>query len=202
MNDTSHYDKCRTLMNIHKARHQKRTIFFSVLTLMNLYLAIALPVKYHLSLIYGNFLSGITFGLFVFIYGAGLLALLLFSIPEKPKLLILTILLIISGIMLNFIHLIVGIPMLVICLSQIPDCRQAVWIQKQDGYPYFNERFDEQMQYFGKEYQPDHALDNLHDAEMLDIPEESTPDFTVSPKTEMPEIPDISEFEVQNHDNF
>ncbi len=191
--DTSHYDKCRTLMNVHKTRHQKRLFCFSVLTLLNLYLAIALPVKYHLSLIYGKFLQGVTFGLFAFIYSIGLLVLLLFAVPEKPKLLLLAILLIISGVLLEFIHLIAGIPMLILCLSQIPECRQALWIRKQEGYPHFNKRFDEQMRYFGKEYQPDHPLDSVHETKMLDMPEEASPDFTVKPKDEMPEIPDISD---------
>ena len=49
------------------------------------------------------------------------------------------------------------------------------------------------MQVFGKEYQADHMLDNVHDAEMLDMPEQGTPDFTVKPQTEIFEIPDISD---------
>ena len=100
-------------------------------------------------------------------------------------------LLTILGMIIGIVNLFIGIAMLIVCVSQIPDSKQAVWIQKQEGYPYFNERFDEQMQYFGKEYQPDHAFDNLHTAEMLDMPEEGSPDFTVSPKDKMPEIPDI-----------
>ena len=83
--------------------------------------------------------------------------------------------------------------MLALCISQIPECKKAVWIKKQEGYPHFNERFDEQMRVFGKEYQPDHRFDHVHDAEMLDMPEQGSPDFTVKPKTEMPEIPDISD---------
>ncbi len=191
--DTSHYDKCRTLMNIHKNNHQKRFLFFAILILLNLYLAISLPVKYHLSLIYGQFLQGVMFGVFAFIYSVVLLVLMLFAVPEKPKLLVLVILLIISGIMLDFIHLIAGIPMLILCFLQIPECRQALWIQKQEGYPHFNERFDEQMQYFGKEYQSYHPLDKVQETEMLDIPEESSPDFTVKPQNEILEIPDISD---------
>ena len=108
--DTSHYDRCRTLMNVHKSHHQKRMLFFSILIVLNLYLAIAVPVKYHLSLIYGKFLQGVTFGVFAFVYSVGILALLLFAVPEKPKLLILAILLIILGIITDFIHLIAGIP--------------------------------------------------------------------------------------------
>lgn len=191
--DTSHYDKCRTLMNVHKSHHQKRMLFFSILIVLNLYLAVAIPVKYHLSLIYGKFLQGVTFGAFAFVYSAGILVLLLFAVPEKPKLLMLAGLLIILGIITDFIHLIAGIPLLILCISQIPECKQALWVKKQEGYPYFNERFDEQMQVFGQEYQADHLLDNVHDAEMLDIPEQGMPDFTVKPQTEIFEIPDISD---------
>ncbi len=191
--DTSHYDKCRTLMNVHKTHHNTRMIFFAVVILLNLYLSIALPVKYHLSLIYGNFLQGVTFGIFAVLYSVLLLVLLLFAVPEKPKLLALAILLIISGILLDFIYLITGIPLLIACATEIPECKQALWIKKQEGYPHFNERFDEQMRYYQKDYQPDHLLDNIHEAQMLDAPECSSPDFTVRPKDQMPEIPDISD---------
>ena len=193
MNDTSHYDKCRTLMNLHKTHHRTRLMIFAFLTLLNMYFCITLPITHHLTLLYGTAPYGLIFGLFSILYSAGILALLFFGTPEKPKLLLLAGLLTILGMILGIVNLIIGICMLIVCISQIPECRQAVWIQKQDGYPYFNERFNEQMQYFGKDYQPDHALDNLHDAEMLDMPEESSPDFTVSPKAEMPEIPDISD---------
>ena len=115
------------------------------------------------------------------------------TVPEKPKFLILAVLLIFAGIFLDFIHLIAGIPMLLLCFSQIPECKQALWVKKQEGYPHFNKRFDEQMRYFGKDYQSDYPLDNIHEAEMLDIPESSSPDFIVKPKDEMPEIPDISD---------
>ena len=49
------------------------------------------------------------------------------------------------------------------------------------------------LQVFGKDYQPDHIFDHVHNAEMLDIPERGTPDFTVKPQTEIFEIPDISD---------
>ena len=180
-------------MNIHKARHQKRVLVFALLALMNMYFSITLPITHNLTLLYGTAGYGFAFGMFAVLYSAGILALIFFATPEKPKLLLLAGLLTILGIIIGVVNLLIGICMLIVCLSQIPDCRQALWIRKQEGYPYFNERFDEQMQYFGKDYQPDHALDNLHDAEMLNMPEESTPDFTVSPKNEMPEIPDISD---------
>ena len=191
MHDTSHYDKCRTLMNVHKTHHQKRVLIFSLLTLMNMYFSITLPITHNLSLLYGTAAYGLIFGFFSILYSAGILALVFFATPEKPKLLLLAGLLTILGMIIGIVNLFIGIAMLIVCVSQIPDSKQAVWIQKQEGYPYFNERFDEQMQYFGKEYQPDHAFDNLHTAEMLDMPEEGSPDFTVSPKDKMPEIPDI-----------
>ncbi|MBR1554834.1 MAG: hypothetical protein IJ644_05490 [Oscillospiraceae bacterium] len=191
MHDTSHYDRCRTLMNVHKTHHQKRVIIFSLLALMNMYFSITLPITHNLTLLYGTAAYGLIFGFFSILYSAGILALVFFGTPEKPKLLLLSGLLTILGIILGVVNLLIGICMLIVCISQIPDSKQALWIQKQEGYPYFNERFDEQMQYFGKDYQPDHALDTPHNSEMLDMPEQGAPDFTVSPKDEMPEIPDI-----------
>jgi len=191
--DTSHYDKCRTLLNIHKTHHKTRVIIFSFLTLMNMYFAITLPITHNLSLIYGTALYGFLFGGFAVLYSIGIFALIWFAVPEKPKFLILAGLLIILGMTISIINLIIGIAMLIVCISQIPDCKQALWIQKQEGYPHFNERFDEQMRYYKQEYQADHFLDDVRDAEMIDIPEKSSPDFIVKPKDEMPEIPDISD---------
>ncbi len=193
MKDTSHYDRCRTLMNIHKTHHRNRMIIFSFLTLASMYFSITLPVTHNLNLIHGTAAYGLLFGMFAILYSVGIFILICFSVPEKPKLLLLAGLLIISGIMLGVINLIIGIIMLIVCVSEIPECRQALWVKKQEGYPHFNKRFDEQMQHFGRAYQPDHAPDHRRDAEMLDIPEKSSPDFIVSPKDEIFQIPDISD---------
>lgn len=186
--DTSHYDKCRTMMKTHEKHHKTRLIISSFIILFNSFFLITLPVTFGLIYTYG-----FSFGMVAFVYGIGILALMLFAVPEKPKFLILAGLLTIAGMIIGIVHLIFGILLLIVCITQIPECRQALWMQKQPGYPYFNERFDDQMQVFGKEYQSAHTLDHVRDAEMLDAPEQGCPDFIVQPKTEMPEIPDISE---------
>ena len=191
--DTSHYDKCRMLMLKHKNYHKTRLIIMGITLLLNSYLNITLPIRYGKSLFVGSTIYGFAFGIVAFLYCVGILILKLFAVPEKPKLLILDGLLIILGMISDLVNPALGILLLIVCITEIPECKQAVWIQNQAGYPYFNERFDEQMEKFGKEYQPDHELDHISQAEMLDILEEGSPDFIVKPKTEIPEIPDISE---------
>ena len=165
--DTSHYDKCRTMMKTHKNHHRLRMILLCIMMLINSYVNIILfPVQHNLPYMYGFLL-----GMVLFLYCAGILATALFAVPDKIKLCILTEVLLILGIFIHAVHPVTGIVMLFIFATQIPECCQAVWLRKQEGWPHFNERFTEQMQSFGKEYQPDYPTDHVENAEMPDIPE-------------------------------
>ena len=109
-------------------------------------------------------------------------------------------LLTVFGTLANAFHLAVGIPVLLILLSQIPELMQEKWLKEQPGYPEFNERFDEQMENFGKEYQSDYAF---HSAitEMPELPELSSLDMFIKEQTEtfeMPAIPEISELQKES----
>lgn len=184
---TSHYDKCRTLLLRHRENHMRRNVIVAVLMLINAYVSIIrAPIIHGLVALYGFF-----FGMGIFLYCAVIVVLGFLAIPERPKLLAVTCLLIVIGIAGSWIASYLGIPMLGLFLWQIPECKQALWIKKQPGYPHFNERFTEQMENFGKEYQPEHELDHIQDAQMPDIPETPSPDF---PEFQtMPEIPDFPE---------
>lgn len=183
--DTAHYDKCRTMMLTHKRHHLKRAVLVAILMLMNAFISIIrVPITYGTPYLYGFFL-----GIVIFLYCAVTVVIGFFAVPEKPKLLIITCLLILGGLLDGWIALYFGIPMLMLFLWQIPEAKQAVWLKTQTGYPHFNERFDEQMSHFGKAYQPDHQLDNLRDAEMLDMPETPSPDFVLP--NEMLPIPEV-----------
>lgn len=49
----------------------------------------------------------------------------------------------------------------------IPEFRKMQWIMQQDGYPYFNERFEESKLH--AEYEPMHKLDHRSFGEMADL---------------------------------
>ncbi|MBD5142347.1 MAG: hypothetical protein HDT22_01875 [Ruminococcus sp.] len=186
IHDMSHYDKCRTMMMKHKKNHMLRISIVAFLMLINAYVrVIRSPLEYH-----AGYLLVFFFGIGVLIYCIITLIIGLFAVPEKPKLLATTCILLFMGIISKWIALYLGIPMLLLFLWQIPETKQAVWIKQQEGYPHFNERFTGQMRNFGKEYQPEHKFDDLHDIEMPDIPETPSPDFAVK---EMPSIPEFAQ---------
>ncbi|MDE5754926.1 MAG: hypothetical protein K2H89_10360, partial [Oscillospiraceae bacterium] len=184
--DTSHYDKCRTMMIKHKKNHLLRIGLVAFLMLINAYVKVVRsPIDQGRLYLWGFF-----FGVGILIYCVITLVIGLFAVPEKPKLLAATCILLFIGIIGEWLAPYLGIPMLLIFLWQIPEAKQAIWIKQQEGYPHFNERLTEQMKNFGKEYQPEHKFDDLHDAEMPDLPETPSPDFVVK---EMPSIPEFSQ---------
>ena len=75
------------------------------------------------------------------------------------------------------------------------DSKKLNFLKEQPGYPHFSERFDEQMETFGKEYQSAHTFDNLRDAEMKDAFEEPPEEYRThsAQHVEMPDAPGIPE---------
>ncbi|MDE6005234.1 MAG: hypothetical protein K2G88_07595 [Oscillospiraceae bacterium] len=186
IHDMSHYDKCRTMMMKHKKNHMLRVGLVAFLMLINAYVkVIRSPIDQRAFYLFGFF-----FGVGILIYCIITLAIGLFAVPEKPKLLATTCILLFIGIIGEWLAPYLGIPMLLLFLWQIPEAKQAVWIKQQEGYPHFNERFTEQMLNFGKEYEPEHKFDDLHHTEMPDMPETPSPDFVVK---EMPSIPEFTQ---------
>ncbi|MDE5736995.1 MAG: hypothetical protein K2H93_01365 [Oscillospiraceae bacterium] len=106
--DMSHYGKCRMMMRKHERHHMLRFKLVAFLMLINAYGYIHSPIEH------------------VFIYSVITLAISLFAVPEKPKLLAITCILLLIGIIGNLIRLYFGIPMLLLFLSQIPETKQAV----------------------------------------------------------------------------
>ena len=165
--DTSHYDKCRTMMITHQNHAKIRNYAMMFLVFLSI-VTTAVPMAG----VYGVAgATGFMFGILGCLYNIGVLILTMFAIPTRPKVCAGAMASVLIGMLMTCIFWILGIPMLIVIGTLIPECRQSAWLQKQEGYPHFNERFSEQMQHFGKEYEPDHQLDNLREAEMPDIPE-------------------------------
>jgi len=150
--DTSHYEKC--LME--KKKLEKHNS-------LRLFVLICVSVANLLSV---SGLLAETVGLLYFIIT---FVSFLFVMPESPKSCMLSAALVLMGICGQCIHIVCGLPMLAVLLTLVPDCKKLKWLQNQPGYPHFNRRFDEQMEHFGKAYQPEYQFDNVHDAEMPDI---------------------------------
>lgn len=111
-------------------------------------------------------------------FGMGVMALL-FSIAAivlaflgeqiRPKVFIALLVVLILGMVADMFDISIGILLLFIYAFEIPEIRKMQWIRQQPGYPYFNERFDEQQAH--SQYEPLHRLDHRSYAEMVDINE-------------------------------
>lgn len=109
-------------------------------------------------------------------FGMGMLTLLLslvclilalFGDHQHPKLYAALIVLLIIGGVTDCYHWLITALMVCPYLFAIPEYRKMNWILKQPGYPYFNERFQEQLLH--SEYEPMHKLDNKNHGVMAGV---------------------------------
>ncbi len=181
----SHYQEYQTMM-----RRIEKNNSFRLKVVASLLFA-----DVPLSLIPLTNLYGLGFTVFALLYLIGILISFVFAVPETPKMCILSVILITLGIVSGCVFFIFGIILLFVLAWVYRDSRKMDFLKKQPGYPHFSERFDEQMETFRNDYQPEHPLNNLHDAEMKDafeeVPEEYTPRSVQY--VEMPEAPGVPE---------
>ena len=183
--EISHYPKCQAMMR----RIEKNSSFRLKSAVFLLFLNIPLEIIPLTSR------HGLGVTVFALLYTVETLISFVFAVPEKPNVCIISTLLIMLGIIGNWLSLVFGIPLLLLLMWVIQDYKKLKWLKEQSGYPHFSERFDEQMQKFGKDYQPEHALEHVPDTEMKDISEATLAEYVPSSaqNIEMPDIPEFSE---------
>lgn len=179
--ETSHYPKCQAMMRKIQKHNSIRVILALIILFLNIPIAITpLANRY-----------GLIFVISALLYLTGILISFLFSVPETPKICIIPLILIIMGIISKWLFVPFAVLLLMLLILVIPDYHKLKWLKTQKGYPQFSLRFDEQMQNFGKDYQPEHHLDHVTDAEMPDVSQETPSEETPS-TSESIAMPDIS----------
>ncbi|MBR0485370.1 MAG: hypothetical protein IJJ69_11455 [Oscillospiraceae bacterium] len=141
--NTSHYAKCRTWMLRLKHMHRIRFFLTSVILFANCYFhVITLPILY-----YGDIdrISALLWGSFAFLINLVILLTAFFAEAKKLKLILMLLVLILVSSVIRFLHLYAGIALGLLFLSQIPECMKMRWLERQQGYPYFNERYQQQI---------------------------------------------------------
>jgi len=138
---------------------------------------------------------GIIFAFFALLYTAGVFVSLLFAVPEKPKFCIIPAVLLLLGLISGWIFFLFAVILLLLLVWVLADYKKLSWLKEQSGYPHFNIRFDEQMQNYGKAYQPEHSFDHIHESQMKDAFEEPPAEQSVSTaqNIQMPDAPEIPE---------
>ncbi len=108
-------------------------------------------------------------GMMTLFLSLGALALAFFAEQTRVKCYISLLILLLVGGYFQFFNIILVVPLMLIFLAAFPEYRKMQWVILQPGYPYFNERFEEQQAH--ADYEPLHKLDHHAYAEMMDIDE-------------------------------
>ena len=124
-------------------------------------------------------------GILALLFSAATLALAFLGTQEHLKLNIALLTVIGLAMLAGCYNLIVGIILLVLFVTAIPEIKKMRWIVQQPGYPYFNERFEAQL--VNSEYVPDHKLDGKRGGSMLDMDGKPVemPDAYAQPSAEL-----------------
>lgn len=117
----------------------------------------------------GVYVSHLAFGmgLMALLFSAAAIVLALLGEQTRPKVFAGLLCVLLAGVVTDLFDAVIGIGLMVLYAFEIPEIRKMNWIRTQPGYPYFNERFDEQQDHAN--YEPLHKLDNRSYAEMVDI---------------------------------
>lgn len=170
--DTSHYDECRSIMERHKRNHKKRFTLLFILCVMNGYFHIVpMPMLRADGAFARNaiFTSGFGYAVLAFLVTIALLVVGFLATPEKPKLIRVGFLLLGICLLFRLVNSVILMIIFVLFLMALYESKKAAWVMQQPGYPYFSERFYEQMENFTQEYKPDHDINQALDADMATL---------------------------------
>ncbi len=126
-------------------------------------------------------------GMLTLIFSLASLILALFGDHHHPKLYYVLIALLVIGGVTDCYHWLLASLMVLMYLIAIPEYRKMNWIIRQPGYPYFNERFDEQCR--NSEYQPLHKLDNKSHGIMASLENDEEPVTYTAAVLQKPDVP-------------
>ncbi len=162
--DTAHYTQCRELMHKHRKNHMLRFWLMTGLCVMNGYIyLIPMPMTrttndYPIFVRNGIWDIGFLFAVIGFILMIAVMALSFFATQHKPKLICLTQAVIVLAVVIDVMLLWIAVPCMLLCFWSHSEVGKEKWLREQSGYPYFNERFTEQMTSYGHKYKSRYDL--------------------------------------------
>lgn len=143
--NTSHYAKCRTLLLRFQNMHRVRFFLTCVILFANCYFhVITLPILRYGDLDRG---SALLWGMFAFMINLVVFVTAFFASADRLNLVYLLLVLLLVSSVIGFLHPYAGIALGILFLTQIPECFKMKWVKRQQGYPYFNERYQLQQDY-------------------------------------------------------
>ena len=151
--DTSNYAYCLTMRKRHFKHHYVRCIVTSLLMLVNGYVhIIPMPIRagensldaYHFGPLRA---AGLLSGILAILVSLLFLALYWTADPEKPRRMFVDMLIFLAAAMVGLVNPLIAVAVAVTFALGFKDCREALWLKQQPGYPQFNERFTEQTEH-------------------------------------------------------
>ncbi len=185
--DTSHYTKCRELMHKHRKNHMLRFWLTVAICVMNGYIyLVPMPMTrttddYPIFVRNGIWDIGFLFAVIGFILMIAIMALSFFATQDRPKLICLTQAVLVLAVVIDVMLLWLAIPCMLLCFWSHSEVGKEKWLREQSGYPYFNERFTEQMTSYGHKYKSRYDLRHKMDQLIEELDSEKEQDaFSVS----------------------
>lgn len=167
MIDTSHYEQCREILQKHQSHFRIRLALLFLLLIMNFFVQMYEYVKVLVD--YRGFHMAVGT---VAVSGAAII-FGLFASPDHPKVVRTLLGILIFGYLFNWINMLICMGLVIVYLTELPECRQAQWVMQQPGYPYFSERFEEQKLHSG--FRSVHKLDGRRHAVMQNAEQPAMP---------------------------
>ncbi|HAJ97686.1 MAG TPA: hypothetical protein DCO72_08120 [Ruminococcus sp.] len=137
-------------------------------------------------------------GIVTVLLGIGCVAMAFLAEQKRPVAFYILLVLLVIGLIWKLFAWWCVIPVLIVYTTEIPEIRKMRWIMQQEGYPYFNERFSEQLEH--TEYVPIHKLDGIKTPK-----KENAQTFTESfgaegemPSVSLDDVPELSNAEDLN----
>lgn len=98
-------------------------------------------------------------GIVTVLLGVGCVAMAFLAEQKRPVAFYILLVLLVIGLISKLFAWWCAVPVLIVYITEVPEIRKMKWIMQQEGYPYFSERFSEQLE--NTEYVPMHKLDGI-----------------------------------------
>lgn len=149
----SHYAHCAELLTAFRRRHIERLAGLFALLCVNIYFhVLTFSAKYggysfEMAKAFDLPLTDLPFAMGVVsaTCSLALLFIAFFAEVKRPKLMIPFYLIAIPATVFDLIHWSIGIVIGIMYATQVIDNMRYRWVEKQPGFPHFNERLDEQL---------------------------------------------------------
>ncbi len=164
--DTTDFAKYHDLVEKIDKEHNKRGTNFYKLSLVSLFVQCTLQAMF-------MGMAALVIWILTIAVHAGIVLLAMHARPQQPRMIIWFFAAMVAGSVLFCYNIIAAVGGIILYLPAMKASKKAVWLSKQPGYPYFNERFMLQQDHYMEEYEGEHSFSDRLGDEMFAVEEGS-----------------------------